>query len=186
MTTDTLAHDFQVPYPGTVSLLPGVREEGHEVVYNLVLGHSENTREMVETFPTVKGDIFIVPNLAMSPSNYFGQARYNEWLNEKVEETKNLFDMRTHDLTEDRMIQVWVTNSDSENWSDHGCNALPGRFPSYIPAKWLEGLKEGDVLAIVANGVKIALRCRQTPYRYGRFGTFEEVFERVNKDYVKA
>lgn len=132
----------------------------------------------------IEGEIFIIPNLAKSPSSYWGQERFSEYVEQVVKYASDVMDIRTHDLSEDRMVEVWTTSEDSDNWSDHGHPRIEGRFPDRFPAKWLEGLTEGDVLVLVGKNQRYFLVCNQTSYRYQRFGTFEEVLDRVNKDYV--
>lgn len=134
--------------------------------------------------PIVEGDLFIIPNLAMSVSNYFTQERFDSWVEEHVQEVQDTMDLRTHDLSADRFIQIWATSPKSENWADHGMRLGYGHFPSFLPAKWLEGLKEDDVLVIVGVKNRFFLRCKQEAYRYRSFGSFEQCLERVNRDYV--
>lgn len=160
-----------------------------------IITRTENGRQfriVGETEPAVsnickkviEGNVFIVPNLAMSESNYMGHKYYDPWVEEKIADASEIIDMRTHDLTQDRFIQIWTCSPESENWSDHGHPQIHGHFPDRIPAKWLEGLTEGDVLVLVGKNQRYFLVCNQTSYRYQRFGTFEEVLDRVNKDYV--
>lgn len=89
-------------------------------------------------------------------------------------------------------IQVWIIGSKygEDNLTDHGypqeLKTLLGlddpedtRFaPGLIARKHLEGLKEGDYLeSVTRNGKKLRIKFEQKPYRYGRFGTIEEVLE---------
>lgn len=92
----------------------------------------------------------------------------------------------------DVMIEVWPCSQDHDNWKD---GYWPGqvkfeetgatceeewqdRFPGYMPASILKGVKEGDVIPITtADGIKIELTARQLEHRYRDEGRFEEVFE---------
>ncbi len=132
----------------------------------------------------LEGEIFIIPNLSKSPSSYWGQDRFNEYVDQVVRHASEVMDLRTHDLSADRMVEVWTTSEESDNWSDHGHPKIEGRFPDRFPAKWLEGLNEDDVLVLVGKKQRYFLVCRQTTHRYRRFGTFQEVLTKVNKDYV--
>ena len=150
--------------------------------YNVVAAASKSEEEIAD-LPVVHGKLFIVPNTALSPSSYWGQKAFDDLVSDHVEAVAKTMNLRTHDLSQDRMVQVWAHDDKSENWSDHG-HPIVRRFPSHLPAKWLVGLKEGDYLSIIVNNCKILLECRQQGFRYGRFGTFEQVLNKVNKDYV--
>lgn len=148
-----------------------------------VVAASAKTEEEIAALPVLKGSMFIIPNTALSPSSYWGQEAFDELVSDHVNSAAKVLDLRTHDLSKDRMVQVWVHSSECENWGDH-IHPVIGRFPSHVPAKWLEGLAEGDTLAIVGHKAKMLIRCQQHGYRYQRFGTFEQVLKQVNKDYV--
>lgn len=162
------------------NLISNYVEEGKQ--FRIVGDISDSKKNICKK--VIEGDLFIIPNLAMSVSNYFSQERFDSWIDEKVEEVADTMDMRTHDLSADRFIQIWATSPRSENWCDHGMGIGYGHFPSHIPARWLEGLREDDVLVIAGVKNRFYLRCRQDPYRYGSMSPFERCLESVNKDYV--
>ena len=69
------------------------------------------------------------------------------------------------------------------------------RFPSYLPLKVMENLKEGKSIRLTINGKTIELTAKQLAYRYRSFGPFQEVvrdiknksdklYEQIEKDEV--
>jgi hypothetical protein len=98
---------------------------------------------------------------------------------------------------DEQLVQVWVSGGTSENWADHGLptelyslemiqkGELPlyaTRLPTFIPAKMLEGVKEGDILTFELNGKTAEVTASQQGYRYQSFGNFEEVFKQVTAE----
>ena len=91
----------------------------------------------------------------------------------------------------DVFVEVWPGSSGYDNWKD----AWPGqvkfvtdgatceeewqdRFPGYMPASILKGVREGDVISITtADGIEIELTARQLAYQYRDRGRFEDLFE---------
>lgn len=55
------------------------------------------------------------------------------------------------------------------------------RFPSYLPLKVMENLKEGESVRLTINGKVIELTAKQLAYRYRNFGSFQAVIQRVHK-----
>ena len=53
------------------------------------------------------------------------------------------------------------------------------RFPSYLPLKVMENVKEGKSICLTINGKKIVLTAKQLAYRYRNFGSFQAVIQRV-------
>jgi hypothetical protein len=53
------------------------------------------------------------------------------------------------------------------------------RFPSYLPLKVMENVKEGESICLTINGKKIELVAKQLAYRYRGFGSFQAVIQRV-------
>jgi hypothetical protein len=103
---------------------------------------------------TVKGDLFIVPNKAF-----------------------------------DGKVQVWATtpgNRDS-NWLCHGIDDTDGNliedagvFPYSLSVEVLNGKTEWDTISLnLTDDLVAELTLRQKPYRYGHFGSFEEVLAKV-------
>lgn len=91
-----------------------------------------------------------------------------------------------------RYVQVWVLSESLglENATDHGldretceilgldANESNCYAPGYLPYSLISELEEGDSIALTTNNnTNIVIEFRQKPYRYGRFGRFEEVLE---------
>ena len=158
------------------------------------------TTQNNNTTGTIKGRIFIVPNRKEKLSNYFDSFK------------RDAMDTFPSISEEDTLVQVWVTDMPLEDGSNYGRENLfngnesnwsagyehdsekdfafmglkPGIFINYIPAKWLEGKKEGDVLNItiydeeaVNELAQYELICMQNKSRYSASGNFEEVFKKV-------
>ena len=53
------------------------------------------------------------------------------------------------------------------------------RFPSYLPLKVLENLKEGESIRLSVNGKEVELVAKQLTYRYRRSGSFQEVIQNI-------
>lgn len=167
----------------TTKSIDGVRQ------HTIFLTDSVGPFGMME-LPRILGDVFIVPNLAWSRSTMTDVESWDrvrasvrsDW--EKVGGCSDRYSRATH--PENRLVQVWTTSEDSENWTDHGHAGIDGRFPDRIPSSWLQGLEEGDHLVVVTDKYMFGLTLRQSAYRYRSFGPFEKVLDRVNKDYVKS
>lgn len=132
-----------------------------------------------------KGDMFIVPNpiITMGKSIFRGRLE--------------LFskDFQIGEIPDsEKLIQIWVTGSGSDNWGDQGCPWSPERdfeneieedllrffFPSRLPMSLVGSMREGDQITLVhKNGFKIVLTAKQSGYRYKDFGTFEEVLKKL-------
>lgn len=121
--------------------------------------------------------VFIVPNAGCA-----GFALFN-WKNE-------LAKMEALGITasaEEPLYQVWLHCPEKglDNVTDHGWGGLEDLLetettsaPGFLPAKLLLAVKEGEIRAFTAqNGCEVSLRFEQLPYRYARFGRFEEVAE---------
>ena len=108
-------------------------------------------------------DVFIIPNSACSveeaKSNYPSELQSELFISD-----------------DERMVQMWVTNDECENWD---CHKNPfchyGAFPSRFPASLFKGKKEGDVVDIVIGGATFHMKLAQTAYRYRSHGNFETV-----------
>ena len=89
------------------------------------------------------------------------------------------------------MISVWLhQDAIADNVTDHGytnemCDVLRitnyyDQFaPSALPYDIIKNVKEGDILTFKKNDVTINIKFEQLPYRYGRFGKFEDVCHMV-------
>lgn len=140
---------------------------------------------------TVVGDFFIIP----SHMRYAGYESYGRWLGNLAE----INDCKTTIYPKAVLVGIWATSRDnrdekhqgggSDNWSCHGNLELPGRFPDYLPLKYLEGLREGDKLSgkICKKGEckNFELIARQLAYRYRRMGSFQEALEKEKEDFSK-
>lgn len=148
----------------------------------------------------VKGDVFIIPNIADVFKTFTG----SDWVKEKL---SRLVGIEPQD--EDKMVEVWITSPDVDNWQ---CNfagfqrmiglikneaeeieweekmgreaRLLGYFPQYIPARVFAGKKEGDEITFHCPeyNVDVVLTCRQRDYRYASFGNFEDVLRNVLRE----
>jgi hypothetical protein len=93
-------------------------------------------------------------------------------------------------------VQIWATDPKDENgietedycenWNDHHWSFSKKfeegenhRFVRYLPAALFAGKKEGDVVEFYLDNVCYRLTCRQTAYRYARFGKFEDALAHV-------
>jgi len=145
---------------------------------------------------TVKGHVFIVPNIAETFKSYPEDSQ--DWLTQRISRMTGI-----NPKKEDKMLQVWITSKECDNWNDHfggfqvnvlGQNKeywsrinetkedrLLGYFPRLYPSQIFEGKHEGDkvMLHCPEYDVDIELTCNQLDYRYGKFGRFEEVFGQV-------
>ena len=134
---------------------------------------------------TVNLNCFIVPNDGM---------RFNlflDCLRKSMKKDLNNIGIVPEDT--DDMIQVWISAENEDNCSDHGFpddilktlgledeSRFDRRCPKFLPYSILKDVKEGDVKQFVApNGAMINIKFEQLPYRYRRFGTFEETLNYV-------
>lgn len=148
----------------------------------------------------VKGDVFIIPNVAETFENFNSP----EWVKEKM---NRLIGIEPQD--DEKMVEIWITSLGVDNWQ---CNfagfqreiglfnseaeevewenrmgreaRVLGYFPQYIPASIFAGKKEGDEINFHCPeyGVDIILTCRQRDYRYASFGNFEDVLRNVLRE----
>ena len=147
----------------------------------------------------VRGDIFIIPNIAEK----FVDSSSPEWVKEKL---NRLVGIEPKD--DDKMVEVWITSPKVDNWQDNfagfqreiglikdeaeenlweekrGEARLLGYFPRHIPASIFAGKKEGDEINLHCPeyNVDIVLTCQQRNYRYSSFGTFEDVLKNVLRE----
>ncbi len=98
-----------------------------------------------------------------------------------------------------RYIEVWIHNpaeGSNSNWTDHGIpqeylhlfdydqNERYAHAPNLLPMKFLLNKKEGDEVTLRDDHrALITLKFEQLPYRYSRFGKFEEVVDKLLKKY---
>jgi hypothetical protein len=147
----------------------------------------------------VKGDIFIIPNIAKRFISFID----SNWMKER---SRRLIGVEPVD--DDMMVAVWITSSMVDNWQDNFAGfqtmvglletdddeikweenspdaRLLGYFPKYIPANILAGKKEGDEITFHCDeyDVDIVLTCKQRGYRYASFGNFEDVLRYVLRE----
>ena len=124
---------------------------------------------------TIYGSIFIVPNRASTLEDWFALSTRDSF-------RKSLSNLGLK--PEGKLVQVWYASGECENWTSHlwpenpeffGAHGLPNRLPEHL----LEGVKEGDEVVLTFGEKELRLTATQKNYRYRRFGTFEEAFERV-------
>lgn len=145
--------------------------------------------------------MFIIPNSLQSPKTDMWEKPMAE-LSERSECLN--FKMRKDELApwgidvklDDTFVQVWIHADGSDNLTDHGLDdemidelwpngeRAACYAPGYLPISLFEGKKEGDTVTFTTTaGVKLDVKLEQLPYRYGHFGTFENVLSRlVRKD----
>jgi hypothetical protein len=80
-------------------------------------------------------------------------------------------------------------NRTSSDWSERGyfLDGSPGiiPFPEYLPAVLFEGRQEDDVVMFIYGDIEVSLTLKQLPYRYGRFGKFEQVFAKMIESTIR-
>ena len=102
---------------------------------------------------TVDCDCFIVPNKASKADLEFFMGR------DLADKTLEIAEMNNfeYDPETDKFVQMWWTNENSKNFQDHGFTVTVGetvynfhyaRDCNYIPAKFFEGHKEGEILPL--------------------------------------
>lgn len=152
-----------------------------------------NLQEKMKTL--VKGEIFIIPNMAdVWPEN----SGVGEYMKERLLKQLGI----ESDPTKEKMVQIQVCSEDSEDWGKYGefqrianvpfdlsasakinktdADRLMGVFVTRIPVRLLQDKKEGDLLELKSSyGIKIKLTCKQIGNRYESFGKFEEVLKYV-------
>ena len=151
-------------------------------------------------------DLFIIPNSLGKLNDFYEFAR-----SDKEQLFKDVLDTNgyTYDKDNEFFVETWAVGKsvDSDNLHDHGFTVtidgqevflrFPGRF---LPASIFEGKCEGDTIELkipvstaVRNSkapkkkIQVMLNAKitlaQLKYRYGRFGTFDEVLNRLKKSY---
>lgn len=80
-----------------------------------------------------------------------------------------------------RMVQIWITSSESDNWADKKCPIDGGYFIPNLPTWMIGKMKEGDTIEVDLpnHGAVLRLTAAQKKYRYERFGNFEDVLKQL-------
>ena len=113
----------------------------------------------------VKGDFFIIPNM---PENVLAQiSKSCPQVAENRKKNLESFVGRTISLDES-MVQIWATSPESDNWECHRHPEIEN-FPTWLPAKELEGVKEGDTITLHQKDTIIELTAKQLEYRYRKY-----------------
>ena len=164
--------------------------------------HKPNLGRKKVTMKTItNASMFIIPNSLQSPKTDMWEKPMAE-LSERSECLN--FKMRKDELApwginvklNDTFVQVWIHADGSDNLTDHGLDdemidelwpngeQAACYAPGYLPISLFEGKKEGDTVTLTTTAeVKLDVKLEQLPYRYGHFGTFEEVLGRlIRKD----
>ena len=120
--------------------------------------------------------IFIVPN-RLKPVR---EMKIVEFYRDRLKKIEAFYGLTLDD--NELMVEFWATDrsdrSGNSNLNDHGYVTKGGnlyRFPTYIPLSLIRDKQEGDILRIDGAQGAFTLQCLQKPYRYSRFGKFEEV-----------
>lgn len=136
--------------------------------------------------------IFIVPN-KRSAIDFKSTDKLAEYNNAGIQRINKQYanlgaDPKFQFIDGDIPVQVWIHDERSDNWQDHRLPAElrtddGGKYaPSYIPARLLVGVKEGDSFEMIFNGHSVIVTANQLDYRYGRFGSFESVVAQMMQE----
>jgi hypothetical protein len=123
----------------------------------------------------LKGSLFVIPNNLVFAADV---AKYvqEDW-------ARRLAWAGVDASPEDRLVQVWWTNKDCDNWRSHKWDLHPeifGNIPDHIPVRIFDGKKEGDKVAFLFGGnVEVEVELRQLDYRYRWCGPFEQALSRL-------
>lgn len=138
---------------------------------------------------TIKAKMFIIPNqaTAVTTENVNGYFINAHNIRCKMSPQNKV-------VAGDRLVQVWILDEVSENWSDHGrgpeqdddcaapkdglCFTNRDMFNA-MSSRLLKGVVEGDTISLTINGFVVELTAAQLDYRYCNHGTFEEVLAKV-------
>ena len=142
---------------------------------------------------TINLKCFVVPNPVSFMEDYHQGVNWAEYIRDY---NRNIGIEIDDDY--DALVEVWIHSTGNDNNTDHGWDetqlealGLPadadgtsfkhdayGRIhaPGHLPYKAVAGVVEGETRTFVApNGCKVNITFEQLPYRYGRFGRFEDV-----------
>lgn len=152
---------------------------------------------------------FIVPNSIESvgwvtTSDVGGTHLWDRDLSELIRQDKFIGNVHSVQRGEP-CVQVWIhcpAEGTKSNWTDHG---IPEEYqdvfgwsekdadedwkvrayaPRSLPMSFLKNFKEGTTIDLkISDDLVVTLTAEQLPYRYGRFGRFEEVLERLKLKY---
>lgn len=122
---------------------------------------------------TLHADIFIVPNSII-------RVRESDLERLVIQNRQELLDEEFRPRIGDEMVQIWITDSENDNWSD-GSNPVNGMFfVNRLPMRLFEGHSEGETTYLpLADGRTVQLTLNQSDYRYRNHGSFEEVLQRL-------
>lgn len=127
-----------------------------------------------------EAEMFIIPNAISVEKKGDDKNPFWDAMNKKM---KIYFGDKAakRDLGKRRMIQVWITSKESDNWADHGCPVDGGYFISNLPTWMIGKMKEGDTITVDLpnHNAILKLKAAQLKYRYARFGAFEKVLEQL-------
>jgi len=163
----------------------------------------------METKKTIVGDIFIIPNSLAKPKNMmFEEARFDLYRMAKANDIKFTDESKFVEVwfaTPGNQDSNWRDHTIDGYDELKGWRPIW----NYLPVELFKGRKEGDVVTFnlpieswtaahpitgldnspagcnIPNGVtvttkiKVSMTLAQTKYRYRRFGTFEEVLEKL-------
>lgn len=124
------------------------------------------------------GDVFIVPNMLMAwgMSGLHHDSEKNNMLTDAVKAMD--IDLKP----ETAFVQVWCTNADSENWSDHGiAGERPGYMPMWLPAAAVHQAGEGGKLVVPWDKYKLQLTVNTQAYRYRNHGRCRDLLSKLKK-----
>lgn len=137
------------------------------------------------------GSVFIIPNHAGTVDGFVvSKDKYRKFMEDLCDlNSDQKFD------PEDNLVQVWIHSEDlnCDNVTRHNpCVKHNDKeywlepMAEYIPSSLLRGHKEGDTIQFTYPledeenvTATINMKLEQLPYRYGSFGSFEEVLDKV-------
>lgn len=157
----------------------------------------KNTATVDGILEPIVGEVFIIPNSTGFKHDFFTHVQKRLTRSEALNDLDPSLD---HEY-----VQVWIHTPDTDNLCAHGIKTADifgnevylagGSFIEHLPIDILDGKREGDTISfsdIVPTWHKpnepgkkylacLKLTLKQKGYRYGSFGTFDEVLEKVRK-----
>lgn len=117
----------------------------------------------------IKGQVFIIPNSLAGWGN--------EWNDSILNRTHKVINIPKGE----KYVNIWAFSPGDENsnWCCH--YEMPGgdNFPSYLPVEIFEGKAEGDTITLETKWGTVELTLKQSGTRYGSYGKFESVLNRL-------
>lgn len=132
-----------------------------------------------------KADMFIIPNQITVEEKEIKDIIHSWWWDRYEKRMSHLFgkEVAEKDKGRRRLVQVWITSPECENWSDHVNNPVDKeiRFPGNLPLWMVGNMKEGETIKIdlPEYNATLELTAQQLKYRYKDYGTFDNVLKQL-------